>query len=306
MMKFCFAAIFLLLIFGCSDNSSSKNVAPETTSSGTIRISVDESFQPVIMEQIKVFESSYPKAKIIAEYKSEADCFRDLQSDSTRMIIVSRGLTDEEAKLYKNKLQFNAIYAELAYDAIAVVVNNSNPDSVFSLTDLKGLLAGTGNKKYNVVVDGKNATSTVRYLIDSVLRGTPLGQNVTAAKNSDDVVNHVANNPSSIGFVGTSWIANPQEEKQREYLTKVKMALIECKSCDKDTYAKPSQQTIMFHQYPLVRGLHYVLKENISGLGSGFLNFMSLERGQLIFRRAYLVPAKMQFYRRSTKINNRD
>jgi phosphate transport system substrate-binding protein len=84
------------------------------------------------------------------------------------------------------------------------------------------------------------------------------------------------------------------------------MALIECKSCDKDTYAKPSQQTIMFHQYPLVRGLHYVLKENMSGLGSGFLNFMSHERGQLIFRRAYLVPAKMQFYRRSTRINNSD
>jgi hypothetical protein len=33
---------------------------------------------------------------------------------------------------------------------------------------------------------------------------------------------------------------------------------------------------------------------------------MSLERGQLIFRRAYLVPAKMQFYRRSTKIDNSD
>jgi hypothetical protein len=29
---------------------------------------------------------------------------------------------------------------------------------------------------------------------------------------------------------------------------------------------------------------------------------MSLEKGQLIFRRAFLVPAKMQFYRRSTII----
>jgi phosphate transport system substrate-binding protein len=306
MMKICFSGIFLLMFFGCSDTSSSKDVSTETTSNGTIRISVDESFQPVMMEQIKVFEASFPKAKIIADYKSEADCFRDLQNDSTRMIIVSRGLTDEETKSYKNKLEYKPLYAELAYDAIAVVIHNTNPDSVFSVDDLKGMLAGTSSKKYNVVVDGKSATSTVRYLIDSILRGTSLGQNVTAAKNSDDVVNHVANNPNSIGFVGTSWIANPQEEKQRDYLTKVKMALIECKSCDKDTYAKPSQQTIMFHQYPLVRGLHYVLKENMSGLGSGFVNFMSHERGQLIFRRAYLVPAKMQFYRRSTKIKDRD
>ena len=303
MMKICLA-VFLFVVVGCADSSSSKNVAPETTSSGTIRISVDESFQPVIIEQIKVFEALHPKAKIIAEYKAEADCFRDLQNDSTRMIIVSRGLTAEESKFYKSKLDYHANFGELAYDAIAVIVNNANPDSVFSVPDLKAMLAGTGSKKYNVVVDGKNATSTVRYLIDSVLRGTPLGENVTAAKNRDDVVDFVANNPNSIGFVGISWIGNPQEKRQQDYLKKVKMALIECKSCDKDTYAKPSQQTIMFHQYPLVRGLHYVLKENMSGLGSGFLNFMSLERGQLIFRRAYLVPAKMQFYRRSTKIDD--
>jgi phosphate transport system substrate-binding protein len=301
-MRFCFLSILLVLFFGCAENTSNTNNVAETTSSGTIRISVDESFQPVMMEQIKVFEASFPKAKIIAEYKSEADCFRDLQNDSTRMVIVSRGLTEEERKAYKSKLSYNPIYAVLAYDAIAVVVNNANADSVFTVDELKVMLSGKSSKKYNVVVDGKSATSTVRYLIDSILNGGTLGDNVTAAKNSDDVVNFVANNPNSIGFVGISWIGNPQEEKQRAYLTKVKMALIECKTCDNDTYAKPSQQTIMFHQYPLVRGLHYILKENSSGLGSGFLNFMSLERGQLIFRRAYLVPAKMQFYRRSTKI----
>ena len=302
MMKSCFVSILFLLLIGCADNTSGKSAEAETPSSGTIRISVDESFQPVMMEQIKVFESSFPKAKIIAEYKSEADCLRDLQNDSTRMVIVSRGLTDEEIKAYNNKIRFSPIYAELAYDAIAVVVNNLNPDSVFTVNELKAMLGGKSSKNYNVVVDGKNATSTVRYLIDSLLNGGTLGPNVTAAKNSDDVVNFVANNPNSIGFVGISWIGNPQEEKQRAYLTKVKMALIECKTCDNDTYAKPSQQTIMFKQYPLVRGLYYILKENSSGLGSGFLNFMSLERGQLIFRRAYLVPAKMQFYRRSTKI----
>lgn len=306
MMKICLVIFIVSCFWGCTDNSSSQGAEVESTSSGTIRVSVDETFQPVIMEQIKVFESSFPKAKIIAEYKAEADCFRDLQNDSTRMIIVSRGLTNEELNFYKTRLEYKPLYAALAYDAIAVVVHNANPDSVFTINDLNSMLSGSSRKKYNVVVDGKNATSTVRYLIDSVLRGAALGQNVTAAKNSDEVVNFVANNPNAIGFVGISWIGNPQEEKQREYHKKVKTALIECKNCDKETFAKPSQQTIMFHQYPLVRGLHYILKENMSGLGSGFLNFMSLERGQLIFRRAYLVPAKMQFYRRSTKIKEKD
>jgi phosphate transport system substrate-binding protein len=45
------------------------------------------------------------------------------------------------------------------------------------------------------------------------------------------------------------------------------------------------------------------LKENSPGLGSGFLNFLSLERGQLIFRRAFLVPAKMGFKKRNGLLN---
>jgi phosphate transport system substrate-binding protein len=154
----------------------------------------------------------------------------------------------------------------------------------------------------NVVVDGKSATSTVRYLIDSVLKGASLGANVTGANSSEELIKYISTTENSIGFVGISWVTNPQTKEQEEALTKVKTALIECKSCNKDEFARPSQQTIMFNQYPLVRGLHYVLKENTASLGSGFKNFLSLERGQLIFRRANLVPTRIHFNRRRTKI----
>ena len=60
-------------------------------------------------------------------------------------------------------------------------------------------------------------------------------------------------------------------------------------------YARPSQATIIRGEYPLVRGLFFILKENSNGLGTGFTNYLSLERGQLVFRRSYLVPAKMNF-----------
>jgi phosphate transport system substrate-binding protein len=59
----------------------------------------------------------------------------------------------------------------------------------------------------------------------------------------------------------------------------------------------------MLHRYPLVRGLYYILKENYDGLGGGFANFLIYEKGQLIFRRAYLGPAKMNFSIRSATMN---
>jgi len=87
-----------LLIIVCFSLISCKtkiiNPVTDTLTSGTVHISVDESFRPVIDEQVKVFESSYPDAKIIVHYKPEADCLRDIIRDSlTRMVIVTRGLS---------------------------------------------------------------------------------------------------------------------------------------------------------------------------------------------------------------------
>jgi phosphate transport system substrate-binding protein len=69
-------------------------------------------------------------------------------------------------------------------------------------------------------------------------------------------------------------------------------------------YVKPTQAGILTRRYPLVRGLYYILKENYNGLGSGFASFLKYERGQLIFRRAYLAPV-MDFEIRSVRINEK-
>jgi phosphate transport system substrate-binding protein len=135
-----------------------------------------------------------------------------------------------------------------------------------------------------------------------LLGGGSFGKNITGAKSSEDLINYIASTTGAIGFVGISWVTNPLNEQQEKALEKVKMALIECKNCEKGMYAKPSQQTITFSQYPLVRGLYYVVKENYAGMGSRLVNFLVTERGQLIFRRALLVPTKISFDRRKTNI----
>ena len=294
----------LMFFFSCNTNNK-KDDNRDTPVKGTINISVDESFKPVIEEQLRVHHASFPNTKIIASYKSEAACFRDLQSDSTRMIIVAKGLSDKEAEYYESRLLFKPQYGELAYDAIAVIVNRAAKDSVFTMEQIKNILSGKNN--ITAVMDGKNATSTVRFLQDSVLRGGAFGVNVVASENSEKVIDIVSNNPNVIGFVGLSWVGDSYDPKQEAYQKKIRMALVECVNCiEKDVFAKPSQATITFGEYPLARPLYYILKENAAGLGTGFMNFMSLERGQLIFRRAFLAPAKMGFNQRTGKIKDAD
>ncbi|MDB5231454.1 MAG: phosphate transporter substrate-binding protein PhoT family [Chitinophagaceae bacterium] len=293
---------FCFLLAGCNGKKG-KIKSYDNPKSGTIHISVDESFKPVISEQIKVYESSYPDAHIIPEYKSEADCLKDIQKDSTRMIIISRGLTREESQFFASRLNYSPQFDKLAYDAVTVIINSQSTDSVFSLKKLESLLSGAQPGK-QLVVDGNNATSTVMFLKDSVLKGKSFGSNVKAVHGSKAVVEYVANNRDAIGFVGSSWVGNEEDPEQLAYAGKIRFALIECKTCEPGTYAKPSPATVMYKQYPLVRPLFYVLKENYTGLGSAFAGFMGFERGQLIFRRAYLVPAKINFQIRSGSIKN--
>ncbi|MDP4284083.1 MAG: substrate-binding domain-containing protein [Bacteroidota bacterium] len=293
--------VLWLFFAGCQEN---KRTDLDTPTSGTIHISVDESFKPVIDSEIQVFEALNPKAKIIAEYKSEAACFADLLKDSTRMIIVTRGLTNEEEKYYHEKFSFLPSWSKVANDAIAVIVNNDAPDSIFLMSQIRGILDGSTGDKQLAVFDGLSGTSTARFAIDSILRGKPLDpKKVFAEKNTQDVINYVEKNKNVLGFVGVSWIGNPDDSSQLSFLTKVKIASLEC-NCPEKTFVKPYQANIMTKRYPLVRGLYYILKENYDGLGSGFANFLTYERGQLIFRRAYLGPAKINFYIRTATLNS--
>jgi phosphate transport system substrate-binding protein len=288
-------------LINCNSNKQPKSDTPE---SGTIYISVDESFKPVIAEQIKMYESTYPNTHIIAEYKSEVECFRDFFKDSSnRLIIVGRGLNSKEEHYMIDSLGYNPGCNEVASDAVTVVINKKSQDSLFTLTTLKDQLLGKINRDKIAVFDGINATSTVRYIKDSVLKNQSYDTTVVKAlKNSHDVLDYVSKHENAIGFLGISWIGNPEDTSQIQLLNSVKLGYIRCDICEDRPYVKPMQQSLITRRYPLTRPLFYIVKENYEGLGTGFTSFLKFERGQLIFKRAYL-GTKMNFNTRNVQIN---
>jgi phosphate transport system substrate-binding protein len=218
------------------------------------------------------------------------------------MVIVTRGLEPGESKFYIDSFHLSPTYGTLAMDAIAVIVNNTSKDSIFEMKDIQAMLDGS-DQQHQPVMDGLTATSTVRYAMDSILKGKPLGKNVTAARSSEEVINYVATNPRAVGFIGVSWIGNEDDSQQVSFLKKVNIASLRCVSCLGQTYVKPYQANIALRRYPLVRSLYYILKENFSGVGNNFVNFLLHERGQLIFSRSYLWPSKMSFQIRTTQMD---
>lgn len=293
---------FILVLASC--RSSATKEPTDSANEGLIHISVDESFRDIMNEQISVYQAMHPKTKIIPHYKPEAACWDDLYSQATRMVIATKKLRPEETKYYYDTTGIYPESGQLAYDAVALVLNRNSPDSVFTQEDVKAILRGKSDLNYKPVFDGNKATANFRFAIDSILMGaSPDLSRLSAARSGREVVEFIAGHPEYIGFVGVSAIGNPEDTAQQRMREKVRIAWINCRNCaDNQMYSLPAQEEILYNRYPYTRGVYYVLKENHPGLGRAFVNFMKKDQGQLIFRRGYLVPAWRPYVVRETVI----
>ncbi len=286
---FFYGACLLAGLTGCKSNAEKEKELRDTPYRGTITISADESFKPVMDELVQVYESNHPQTKIHVLYKPEAECFKDFAVDSIRMVIATRRYNADEKDFMVDSLGVSPQSMVVARDAVAVIVSPVAQDSLFSMKDIRDILTGSFKKNLIPVFDGVKATSTVRFIIDSVLHGDSLTPSAVAARSSEGVIDYVSKSPDVVGFIGISWIGNPEDAGQLSFLKKVRVAAIES-TYSGEGNVKAYQQNIYTKSYPMVRDLVYTLKENYKGLGFGFAGFMSGEIGQLIFRRAYLVP----------------
>ena len=63
-------AVILILVSACQ--SKSKDGLTDTYTSGVIAIAADESFQPIVQEEVDVFEGVFPLAGIVPRYVTES------------------------------------------------------------------------------------------------------------------------------------------------------------------------------------------------------------------------------------------
>jgi phosphate transport system substrate-binding protein len=290
--------ILSVFITSCGDDTPQH---ADTLGKGAIDISVDESFQPVMEDQLKVFDSIYPDAKITVHYKPEAECFKDYFAHTAHLIIVTRDLTKQEKDQCDQEKIFPSSEA-LASDGIAVIVNNASQDTILDMDALTGILTGVYKKRYTAVFDNQGS-STLRYLTDSVLHGAKLAGNVFAAKNSKDVIDYVSKNSDAIGFVGMGYVyANEDTSTAGTFINTVKVVAMQNPKAKTIQFNKPYQAYVALRSYPLTRKLFYINAESYHGLGTGFANFLGSHNGQLLFLHEHFFPLKEQIVIREADI----
>ena len=136
-----FIPVFGLLLSLASCGGMGKTATNETPTRGNIRIVSDESFQPLIETEVFTFTHLYTNAKIKPVFKPEYDVINDFMNDSVKVIVTSKKLSDYQIQ-YLRDTQIIARTSNYAYDALALITNRSNNDTLLKYNNIKDIFQG--------------------------------------------------------------------------------------------------------------------------------------------------------------------
>jgi len=291
---------FLLLMISCK--SRGPKALDETPTRGNITISVDESFQPLIDTEVFTFTSLYQNAFVNPLYKPEFDVVNDFIDDSVKVMVTSRKLSDDQIQYLKDKL-IVVRSVTFAYDALALITNLENLDTLLSYNNVRDIFKGQVKNWKDI--DGKSKLGKISVIFDNTKSGNiryfkelfeitdTLGDNFFAVNNNAEVIDYVSRNPDAMGIVSVNWISDLDDPRSRSFLSKVNVLAISQQFVNDGSFYRPYPGSIADKSYPFIREVYITSRETFSGLGSGFLQWATGEQGQRIVLKSGLVPATM-------------
>lgn len=293
------SCVLITVSTSCSKKKPLSQANQDTPATGQIRIVADESFAPLLRDEISTFTSIYKEASINAEFlpeiKATAAFFNDPE---LRLLVISRRLLESEKQHFeKSGLPPHEI--KIAIDAVAFVLNTQNTDTNLQYSQVADIVSGkiTDWKEINpdsrldkiTLVFDHQQSSTVRYLGEKLLGGKQITANAFAVDSNPAVISYVEKVPGAIGVIGVSWISNKDDSLSGNFLKRVRVAAISAENLP-DTFYLPVRRFIYSMHYPFLRELFIVSQEKHSGLGTGFATYVASDEGQRIVQRSGLLP----------------
>ena len=293
------SAITFIALSSCGGGGAMMN---ETPTRGNIKITADESFQPVIDTEVFTFTQLYTNAKITPQYKPEYDVINDFMRDCVKVIVTSRKLTDDQIKYLRDTLVI-ARTITFAYDGLALVTNKANKDTLLKYDQVRDIFLGKAVSWDDL--DPKSKLGKIRIIFDNTKSGNiryfkelfeiteALPQNFYAVNTNPEVIDFVSGNPDALGIVSVNWISDKSDSLSRSFIKKVNVLAISRPFIDDGSYYRPDQGWIYDRSYPFIREVYLITRETFKGLGAGFIQWATAEQGQRIVLKAGLVPATM-------------
>ncbi|MCX6287782.1 MAG: substrate-binding domain-containing protein [Bacteroidetes bacterium] len=297
------AAGLIILLFFTSCGGGNQEIQTDNTTSGRIKVAIDESYRLLLDTEIYTFEAIYKGSKFDTIYGNEADIVNFFMKDSVPLMIINRKLSPEEEK-YLNARQFIPKTTLIAFDGVVFIVNSENPDTNLFYDKIEGIFKG--DVKTWKEISPKSKLGEIKVVFDNYKSSNPryfrekfnlskLPSCCFAVNSNAEVISFVENNKNAIGVIGVNWISDREDTISNNFLHRVKVVGLSTPgNNDPDAnFYRPYQAYIAQGDYPFTRNVYCINRQTYRGLAYGLSSFIAGEKGQLIVLRSGMVPAAM-------------
>ncbi|GAB6982048.1 PstS family phosphate ABC transporter substrate-binding protein [Prevotella dentasini] len=305
--------ILSLGVFSSCGKRKAKDGRTDTPTSGTIKFASDESFSPIIEEEIQTYQYRFPHTHLLPIYTDDNTGMQLLLDQKVNLFFTSHALKKGEDALLRGKGPIPAVFP-IAYDGIAFITNRANTDTCITVNDIKRLLSGSVTRwsqiypksdkgDIQVVFDNK-ASATLHFVVDSILNGKNIkSKNIVAAKSSKAVIDYVHKTPNAIGVIGSNWLNDHRDSTNTTFNKNINVLSISKTSVAQPGNSwQPYQAYLLDGRYPFVRTIYAIVADPHKALPWAFANFITGPIGQMIVFKSGLLPYRGEINIREVEV----
>ena len=252
------------------------------------RVKGSDTLLPLTQELAEQYLKKEPDAEVIVTGGGSGVGIAALPENTTDIAMASRRIKFSE-KMKFAELGLDAEEVVVAYDALAVVVNPSNPVGRLTREQLEAIFRGKitnwkdvgGEDRKIVVYSRETSSGTYEFFKESVLENKNYMSSILSMPATGAIIQSVRQTKGAIGYIGLAYL-NPY----------VKPLAV---SYDGGAhYAVPSVETAADGSYPIVRPLYYYYDSRKEAQVSPFISYVLSPEGQESVLEQGFIPVKME------------
>ena len=252
------------------------------------RVKGSDTLLPLTQELAEEYLEEHPDSSVIVTGGGSGVGISALMENTTDIAMASRRIKFGE-KMRFAEAGLEAEEVIVAYDALAVVVNPSNPVSKLTREQLEAIFRGKitnwkevgGEDRRIVVYSRETSSGTYEFFKESVLENKNYMSSILSMPATGAIIQSVRQTKGAIGYIGLAYL--------NQYVKPLAVSYDGGRH-----YALPSVETAADGSYPIVRPLYYYYDSAKEAVVSPFISYALSPVGQQSVLAQGFIPVKME------------
>ena len=281
-IHFFIIALLCLMLTACQSNRNNLNPDGSQAPQAHIEIKGSDTMVNLALAWTEAFRIEHPDISISITGGGSGTGIAALLNNTVDIANASRHIKEEEIST-ANSVGIEPFELIVARDAVAVIVNHSNPIDQLTMQQISDIYAGKYNNWQDLGGDDRPIVRTSRetnsgthvFFLEEVLRlGDPNNKTLfdpytLLLPSSEGIIAEVRDNPNAIGYDGLGYVT-PE------------VKVIGIAPDEQSPFIWPSMETVSEGTYPIARDLYAYTNGSPQGVIKVYLDWIQSDSGQKI------------------------